>query len=182
MMRRVPAFLLGLTVASLGYANWRVIQLDLDSTPVAVGELPSEALLIPALNPPPEPRPLSEFAEIVRRPLFSPGRLPHQAPEQVVAEVSTPGLPKVRLLGVVLDEDTRRALLRVPEHSEQWVREGEEIGGWRLESVSAEWVVVVSGERIEELPLYPALVSPPATDRAERRASFGVETASGKAE
>lgn len=160
--RRLPVLFLGVIVAGLGYANWRVLQLDLDISPANAGTVPAETLAIPGLEPPPEPLPVSEFAEIVRRPLFTASRRPPQAPEEEVVATAAvapveqaPPPPDFRLLGVALDEGSRQALLRSPEQPGQWVKLGESFGGWVLESVSAEGVVLVSGERIQEVRLYP---------------------------
>lgn len=155
--------LLAVLVAALAYLNWQVVELEIDISPAAAEAEPVESFAPPGLEPPPEPPPLSAFDEIIRRPLFNAGRLPpgvveesaEAAAEPAAAESEERTLPDLQLIGVAINGATRQALLRAPGDGEDWVREGDSFGGWRLESVDAERVVLGSGERTHELRLYP---------------------------
>jgi hypothetical protein len=168
--RRGPArwgrgltLLLAVLVAALAYANWRVVELEIDISPAAAEGQAAESFAPPGLEPPPEPPPLSAFDEIIQRPLFNAGRLPPEVlgetaeedAEPAAADAELPTAPDLQLVGVAINGATRQALLRAPGDGADWVREGESFGGWRLEKVDAEGVVLGSGERTHELRLYP---------------------------
>jgi hypothetical protein len=149
-------------VAALGWVNWWVIGLEPGAS-VAAGTAPANAP--PARTPVAQPldeRPLSEFGEIVRRPLFTTTRRPYvpAEPTQRAAEpapaVPTRPPPNVRLVGVVIDAAKKRALLRTPEQPRgRWVEEGDTIDGWLLRNVEADAAVVALGGETHELRLYP---------------------------
>jgi hypothetical protein len=162
MSGRTTVLALGLLVAGLGYANWRVTQLDLDVSPGATGAMSGAESAAPVLEPPLEPRPLEDFSEIVRRPLFIAGRRPPEAPAEAAVETAAmepaeqAPPPDFRLLGVALGSGSRQALLQPAGQPGQWIKVGGEVGGWVLKSVSADGVVLNSGERTHEVRLYPA--------------------------
>jgi hypothetical protein len=149
-------------VAMLGVANWWVIGLE-PGTSVAAGTAPANAPPTRTpMAPPLDERPLSEFGEIVRRPLFTATRRPYvpAEPTQRAAEpapaVPTRPPPNVRLSGVVIDAGKKRALLRTPEQPRgRWVEEGDTIDGWLLRSVEADAAIVALGGETHELRLYP---------------------------
>ena len=106
---------------------------------------------------------MSDFAEIVGRPLFTATRRPfvpsepaQARSEPAPAEPRRPP-PNVRLIGVVIDAGKKRALLRTPEQPRgRWVEEGETIDGWLLRSVQADAAILAFGLGTHELRLYPA--------------------------
>ncbi|HEX2257055.1 MAG TPA: hypothetical protein VHG92_10230 [Afifellaceae bacterium] len=162
---RGATLLLTLVVAALAYANWRVVELELDISPAAAGVGGAvNPFSPPQLEPPPEPPPLSDFDEVVRRPLFTAGRRPPNATEEsapegeieVALEAAEPPPPELRLVGIAIDGGIRQALLRIEGEGEEWVREGDDFAGWRLGSVKSDSVVLRSGERSHALSLYPA--------------------------
>ena len=85
-------------------------------------------------------------AEILKRPLFTPGRQPPQ-PKIVKAE---PPKLQGRLAGVMLRADVREALFTRPGGRPISVKEGEVIDGWTISKVEAGQVVLNSafGEKI----------------------------------
>lgn len=156
--------LLAALVAGLAYANWQVVRLELDISPAAAGVDPVEPFAPPALEPPAEPPPLAQFEATVQRPLFSATRRPPEADaeedgaeaaEAAGAETEPPP-PELRLVGVAIGGAARQALLRTPDEGEEWVREGDSVSGWQLESVGSDGVVLRAGDESRELSLYPA--------------------------
>ncbi len=95
---------------------------------------------------------IERYDAVLERPLFSPTRRPPE--EEVVAAVPTRMEFDYVLKGVLIDGDSRIALLR--DYSGDRVlhlREGESLDGWRLKSVAADHVVVERGDREEALEL-----------------------------
>jgi general secretion pathway protein N len=161
---------LGAVVAALGAVNWWVIGLEPGSASVATDGVPADVAAQLALAArPDDERPLSEFGETVRRPLFTATRRPYvppdpiqKAPEPAPAEPSRPP-PNVRLIGVVIDAGKKRVLLRTPEQPRgRWVEEGDTVDGWLVRSVAADAAIVALGRETHELRLYPAPSSTPA--------------------
>jgi hypothetical protein len=147
-------------VAALGMVNWWVIQLD--PAPAAAGErmvLASTGSVPVSLGAPSEERALSDFDEVVRRPVFTASRRPFVQPEPARREatrVLPP--PDLRLMGVALDGNRKQALLRTGQQPRaRWVDEGETIeGGWVLRTVQADAAVLASGQQTHEVRLYPS--------------------------
>lgn len=94
---------------------------------------------------------LSEFQEVLERPVFSPTRRP-PVQETVVPAADAPDIapiaaaPDLRLQGIVAIGAKRVALVEVngapPLHR---VSTGDEIGGWRVEGIDANGVVLRRG-------------------------------------
>jgi hypothetical protein len=161
-MRRGPlrtrtAFLLALSAvaAALGLANWWIIGMEPGLPAAAAASVP--AATTPAAVSGPRPvaeRPLSDFAETLRRPLFTASRSP-AAPSR--AEPSQPPLD-IRLTGIAIDAVKKQVLLQTPHHPEgQWFEEGQSIDGWLLRSVHSDAAILASGQQTRELRLYPSL-------------------------
>jgi hypothetical protein len=153
-------FLCALT-AALGYVNWRVLQLEPAAAAPAEGRIVlASTTAVPALDPAPTSRTLSDFDEIVRRPVFNASRRPFVVPEPTVRETAAPAPlppPDMRLIGVAIDGSKKRALLRNGKQPNgHWVQEGESIEGWQVRSVRSDAVIVASGQQAHELRLYPA--------------------------
>ena len=150
-------------VAMLGMANWWVIGLEPGAS-VAAGTTPAaDPAMRTPMGQPLDERPLSDFGEIVRRPLFTATRRPfvpaEPAPRAAEPAPAAPARPppNVRLVGVVIDAGKKRALLRTPEQPRgRWFEEGDTIDGWLLRSVAADAAVVAFGRETHELRLYPA--------------------------
>jgi hypothetical protein len=88
-------------------------------------------------------------AEILKRPLFTPGR---RAPETRIVKAEPPKL-QGRLAGVVLRPDLREALFTRPGGRPVSIKEGEVIDGWTAAKIEAGQVVLTSsfGEQIVKL-------------------------------
>jgi hypothetical protein len=115
-----------------------------------------------------------EIEEIAARPLFSPSRRPFVAPEEEEAPAPAESLPEVQLIGVLLTEQQRAALVQNTEGGDpSWVREGTAVGGWRVEKIEGSRVHLRAGKRLEVVELRPDTAIPaearPKPRRAERR-------------
>lgn len=117
-----------------------------------------------------------EIEEIAARPLFSPSRRPFVAPEEEEAPAPAQSLPSVQLIGVLVTEQQRAALVQTAEGGDpSWVREGTTLGGWRVEKIEENRVHLRTGERLEVVELRPDTAIPaearpkPRRSRAERR-------------
>lgn len=97
--------------------------------------------------------PLSQFAEILERPIFLESR---RMPIDVVeAPAPTPSVPlRLELEGIAMVADTRIAVLRdASTKSLIQLAEGSEHNGWTLESVSAGQARFSRGDEVHELGL-----------------------------
>jgi hypothetical protein len=165
--RTAGLLLLGGSVAALALANWWVLTLEPGGSSAA--GVPPASLTASASSAarPLGERPLSDFAEIVARPLFTASRRPYVPPEPTPvraepapAEPNRPP-PNVRLIGVVIDAGKKRALLRTPEQPRgRWVEEGETVEGWQVLSVQADAAILALGPGTHELRLYPVRGAP----------------------
>jgi hypothetical protein len=161
--RTAGLLLLGSVVAALALANWWVLTLEPSGSPAASGLPANLTTTARAAARPLDERLLSDFAEIVARPLFTATRRPYvpteptpARAEPAAAEPNRPP-PNVRLIGVVIDAGKKRALLRTPEQPRgRWVEEGETIEGWQVRSVQADAAILAFGRGTHELRLYPA--------------------------
>ena len=146
-------------VAALGLVNWWVMELEPVPPPAVAGSARADAPAAPVSSPRPvDDRPLSDFEEIVRRPLFSASRSPF-VPTESTPTLAGPSRrpPDIRLTGVAIDASKKQALLRTPQQPQgRWVEEGDSIDGWLLRSVRDDAVIVASGQQTHELRLYPA--------------------------
>ena len=129
MDRLVVSFLVG----SALFAALLFEELSDAADPPAV--LPAEARTGASLPAPAAQRPRAE--ELVRaslaHPLFSATRRPPDQP--TAGRGSDPGLPNVRLTGIVIEPDRRLAIFAVPGGKPLTRAEGETINEWRLESI-----------------------------------------------
>jgi hypothetical protein len=159
-LRTTGLVFLSAVVAALAAINWWVIQLD--PAPASAGErivLASTGTIPVSLTRPNDESALSDFDEVVRRPVFAASRRPfvQSAPAagQPAAVVPPPDL---RLIGVAINPGKKQALLRTAQQPRgRWVGEGDSIDGWVLRSVRADAAVVASGPQTHELRLYPTL-------------------------
>jgi hypothetical protein len=61
----------------------------------------------------------------------------------------------VRLLGILRQGDTRRALLATPELPKgAWVQVGHDIAGWRLLEIGEDMVGLTAGKQVHQLSLH----------------------------
>jgi hypothetical protein len=102
-----------------------------------------------------EPPGREQLDEIAARPLFSPARRPFAEAEPEDALAPAPAsLPPLELIGVLLTEQRRAALLRPLDGGDPgWVREEDAMAGWRLEKIERSRVHLAAGDRLEVLEL-----------------------------
>jgi general secretion pathway protein N len=159
----VGLLLLGAVVVALGLANWWVLTVEPGASSAESVSLANlTATAAPTARPLAE-RSLSDFGEIVGRPLFTATRRPYVPADPVpvraepaAAEPRRPP-PNVRLIGIVIDAGKKRALLRTPGQPRgRWVEEGETIDGWQVRRVLTDAAILALGPGTHELRLYPA--------------------------
>lgn len=94
-------------------------------------------------------QPLDQLSAIVDRSLFSPSRRPPAAPRPVVQAPAASALPSpppnVVLLGVVMDGESARAIVRVGADKRLLrAQMGDEIDGWKVAQIDGRKVVLAS--------------------------------------
>jgi hypothetical protein len=101
--------------------------------------------------------PLSDYADVLRRPLFVEAR---RAPLHVAAAAEAPPLG-LSLVAVVITSGERHALVQRgnPPHLDR-IGEGQQIDGWTVESIQLDRVVVSRGDRRVELKVKDTSVVP----------------------
>jgi hypothetical protein len=113
---------------------------------------------LPEATPEPnefQPPPQRQFNEISARPLFFPSRRPFTplpegaAPAAPVAEPAA----VLELIGVLLSDRERAALLQPAGQGAQWVREQQTVGGWLVEEIAPDRVRLREGDRVELVEL-----------------------------
>jgi hypothetical protein len=110
------------------------------------------------LTTPLDTKPIGEFRETMRRPLFNATRKPIDRPKAAKTEVGAQSgsVLDMRLVGVVkTSQGPGRALIRLAsETNGKWIAEGETFnGGWKLRTVKDRSVVVDADGRSHELAL-----------------------------
>jgi hypothetical protein len=140
-----------LAVAGLG----TVVVLELAGSGAIAPEVTAAAPATAAPEPPVGPakfRPPAErqFAEISDRPLFSPSRRPFVPP----AESQAGDAPSIELVGVLLTERERAALVQ-PEGqpAARWVHERQTVAGRLVEEIAADRVRFRDSDRVEIVKL-----------------------------
>ena len=134
------------------------------STEETAPELPSYSL-----------PPLSDFAALSERPLFSRTRRPTLEDEAAPVPVAQGGL-EVVLTGVIIAGEKRVALI-VPKNAAKPVRlaEGERFQGWTLSEVETEGVIFRQGTRAQILELNHKAANPAANRLTRQPQSHGRE-------
>jgi hypothetical protein len=90
--------------------------------------------------------PPSEFSEVLARPLFSPARRPGARAGGLAASAS------FTLVAIVIAPQDRRALLGFGQPAKiVRVREGQDIGGWTVEAILPDKVIVRHADVHEEV-------------------------------
>jgi hypothetical protein len=128
---------------------------------VVAGDLPGQADGQPgsALASPLAGQPLERLSATRERPLFSPTRRPPPPPPPVVhlpePPPPPPPPPDVALLGVVMDGDEARAVVRTsPAAKVMRVRIGDDIGGWIVRQIDGRQLVLSLDDRIETFTMF----------------------------
>jgi hypothetical protein len=151
-----------------------VLELSAPLAPQVTAAPPASQL--PDLAPPPEPfdpPPRQMFAEIAARPLFSDSRrpfVPESEPEVKAQDESV----AIELVGTLLTEQGRAALLQPQGQNAQWVLAGEQVAGWQVVTIERDQVSLRLDEEAKTLELRTDLVQPaPRRDKVERRRDRG---------
>lgn len=95
--------------------------------------------------------PLVSFQNITTRPLFTATRRPAPATSQTVDKAATSRPSLFQLTGVIIASEARLAFIRDQRGGAQYpVRIGARVGGWTVEEIHPDRVIVVrAGERAE---------------------------------
>jgi hypothetical protein len=111
-----------------------VLELSSPIAPQVIAAVPAAPFLEFAPEPDPFDAPPSHrFAEIGARPLFSESRRP-SVPE-AGQELPRDENIALELVGTLLTEEGRAALLQLRGENARWLRAGERLAGWQLETV-----------------------------------------------
>ena len=127
-----------------------------------------------------EAPPEDAFDEIVLRPLFFESRRPFVPPPADAAAAEAPPAEAlaVELVGTLVTDQGRAALVQ-PEGGEAvWRRKGEKIAGWELRKIESDQITLRLGDETTTLTLRADQVTPlrPAReDRKRRRRERAVE-------
>ena len=120
---------------------------------------------------------IHDYGESVNRPLLIPGRKPVPStvlgPPSGSRPISDKSKVKsdLQLLGIVMQEPERLALIRAQQSGESGAfYEGETIGGWRIETIEADTVIVSAGQETSNLVLERKGDIRTKPRRSERRA------------
>lgn len=113
----------------------------------------------------PSVRPEIYYDAILDRPLFAPTRAPIRAepePAQPTPVAATPMAPAMDtapptdliLSGIMGDEDNRSALLGFDETNKEWMRIDDELKGWTIAEIGADWVELSLDRQTYRLELF----------------------------
>ena len=96
------------------------------------------------------------YAAIADRPLFSPTRKPtKRPPPPVQAKTNRQSLTNIVLTGVLISPEKRVALIRSAQSPKlQSLNEGQRVGGWRLDKVLHDRVVLSAGDDTAEISIW----------------------------
>lgn len=101
---------------------------------------------------------LDQLSATRDRPLFSPTRRPPAPPPVIVpAAPPPPPPPEVVLLGVVMDGEQARAVVRVGQEAKTVrVQIGDAIGGWEVRQIEAKKLVLLLHDRTATFNMFTA--------------------------
>lgn len=138
---------LGLLVVAEWFSVGRTLRL-----PQVSAETPKVQVEQPLASPFKFPA-VSEFHDLVERPLFVEGRrpLPDIPPEPPPAVVHTP--LDLKLMGLIFSPSGKLALLADPKGKYKRVKQGAVVGGWTLKELKADGVVMQQEGETKELAL-----------------------------
>ncbi len=113
-------------------------------------------------------QPLEELSATRDRPLFSPTRQPPAPPPIVAAAPPTPPPPPdVALLGVVMDGEEARAVIRTGAAAKVMrVRIGDDVAGWKVGQIEAQRLVLLLGGRTATFTIFAGVNNHPANASA----------------
>jgi hypothetical protein len=132
------------------------------AAPTALPEAEPEAPGFEA--PPPE-----AFDEIALRPLFFESRRPFVPATPEAGPVDAPAAEEalaVELVGTLVTEENRAALLQPAGQSAVWHREGDKVAGWRVAGIERDSVTLRQGQETKTLELRADLAGPAQSQQA----------------
>jgi general secretion pathway protein N len=120
-------------------------------------------------------QPLERLSNTRDRPLFSPTRRPPAPPPVVaVAPPPPPPPPDVALLGVVMDGEDARAVVRAgPAAKILRVGIGDDIGGWKVGQIEARQLVLLLDGRTATFTMFTGTNAKPASNAGAAQPSSG---------
>jgi hypothetical protein len=143
-----------------GLAGTIVLELSAPFAPQVTAALPATPL--PEFAPPPDPfdlPPRHLFAEIAARPLFSASRRPFVPESDADANLQNESIA-IELVGTLLADQGRAALLQPQGQNARWVLAGEQIAGWQVVTIERNQVRLRLDEEAKTLELRTDLVQP----------------------
>lgn len=131
-----------------------------------------------ALANPLQAQSLDRLSATRDRPLFSPSRRPVPPPPPPVVHVPEPAPPppppSVTLVGIVLDGEGARAIVRTGMGKKfERVQIGDDIGGWKVSQIEGRKLVLSLGERLATFTLF-------SDERGKRPPEESASTAAGQ--
>jgi len=122
--------------------------------PHVLGQSPEQ----PTITNPLEVQPLDRLSSTRDRPLFSPTRRPTPPPpppppEQPPVAVA-PQPPNLTLVGIVVDDEGARALIRSSATKADRVQIGDDIGGWKVAQIDGRRMVLALDGRFATFTLF----------------------------
>jgi len=124
---------------------------------VARGQAPPPTPQPAQLVNPLAAQPLDGLAATRERPLFSPTRRPPPPPPPPVVRAPEPPPPppppNITLVGIVMDGEEARALVRTPS-TIMHARIGDDIEGWKVVQIEGRKLVLSLGDRLAEVSMF----------------------------
>ena len=136
-----------------GLAGAIVFELSSPFAPQVTAAHPAAPL--PEFAPPPDPfdpPPRDLFAEIAARPLFSPSRRPFVPEDEPAANLQDES-SAIELVGTLLTEQGRAALLQPQGQDARWVLAGQQIAGWQVVAIQRDEVSLRLDDEAKTLEL-----------------------------
>lgn len=159
----------------MGLGGIVALELSVPLAPQVTAALPGAPLPEFAPEPDPfDPPPTGAFAEIAARPLFSQSRRPFVAATEGEEQLAVESIA-IELVGTLLTEQGRAALLQPQGQNARWLRAGERIAGWRIDAIERDQVRLRSDDEAKTLELRTDLVQP-AQPPERRRVQGGAES------
>ena len=156
-----------------------VVALELSSgLPLAPEVTAASPVALPEAAPAPsrfEPPPVGAFEDIALRPLFFESRRPFE-PSVENQEDAAPVVEEVvavELVGTLVTDQGRAALLQPAGQSASWRREGEKVAGWQIGTIERDRVTLRQGEEIETIELRADLAGPSQPQKAAGKRKRG---------
>jgi type II secretory pathway component PulC len=118
---------------------------------------------------------ISTFSEFVARPLFTPTRRPPPTKTEPNIATTAPKPENLQLIGVIISEDERMALLQTPATGDVTrAVEGQTVGGWEVHAIKPAQVVLKRGNASEVVIINdaaPSSVKPPLSGQSNSSAT-----------